>query len=76
MLDLRFLLFDFLLVGHPFPTVQLDVALSLPLVLSSGPLWPILFLPVHDEGELRSHQLVCGVGQAHIPTMVLLMVGA
>jgi hypothetical protein len=23
-----------------------------------GPLWPVLFLPVCDEGELRSHKLV------------------
>jgi hypothetical protein len=30
---------------------------------------------VHDEGKFRSHQLVVGVGLAHLPTLVLLMVG-
>jgi hypothetical protein len=34
-----------------------------------------MFLLVRDEGELRSHKLVVGVGLAHLPTLVLLMEG-
>jgi hypothetical protein len=60
----------------PSPAPQLDVVLRLLLVLSSRPRWLVIFLPRHDEGELRSHQLVDGVGLAHLPTLVLLTVGA
>jgi hypothetical protein len=52
--------------GHPSPVAQLSIALSLPLVLASGPLWLVLFLPTCDEGEL---------GQAHLPTLFLAMSG-
>jgi hypothetical protein len=62
--------------GHPSPAAQLGIDISFPLVLSSGPPWPILSLLALNEGELRSHQLFCRVGQAHLPTLVLLMVGA
>jgi hypothetical protein len=56
--------------------VQPNVALPFLLGLVSGPLWPSLSHIFLDKGELRSHQLVYGVGKAHIPTLVLLMVGA
>jgi hypothetical protein len=62
--------------GHPSPTSQLDVSLPLPVALASGPPWLVLSLLTLDEGEIRSHHLFCGVGQAHLPTLVLLMVGA
>jgi hypothetical protein len=45
-------------------------------MLASGPLWPVHFLPALDEGEIQSRQLFCGVGQAHLPTLVILVVGA
>jgi hypothetical protein len=61
--------------GHHSPVAQLDVALLLPLVLASGPLWQVLFLLMHDEGDLRSHHLFCIFGWAHLSTLVLLMVG-
>jgi hypothetical protein len=60
----------------PSPTPQLDVVLQLLLTLSSRPRWLVLFLHVHEEGELQSHQLVCKVGLDHLPTLVLSMVGA
>jgi hypothetical protein len=44
--------------------------------VSSGPLWPALFLPRHDEDELRSHLILCVVGQDDLPTLFLPMVGA
>jgi hypothetical protein len=47
---------------QPSPAMQSRVALLLPLVLALGPLWLVLFLLVHDKGELRSHQLFCGFG--------------
>jgi hypothetical protein len=63
--------------GHPSPFVQPDVSLPFPLGLVSGPLWPGLSQLVLDEGELRSHHLVCmELGKAHLPTLVLLMAGA
>jgi hypothetical protein len=60
----------------PSPVLQICVFLRLHLVLASRPGWRFLFFLVHDEGELRLHQLVNGVGLAHLPTMVLIMVGA
>jgi hypothetical protein len=65
-----------LLEGCPSPVVQSCIALRLPHVLSLRSLWPVSFLPTCNEGKLQSHQLFCGVGQAHLPTLVLLMVGA
>jgi hypothetical protein len=60
----------------PSPTLQLDIVLLLLLALASRLGWLVLFLLVRDEGELRSHQLVVGVGLAHLPTLVLPMAGA
>jgi hypothetical protein len=60
----------------PSPILQLDVVLRVLLALASRPGCLVLFLPVHDEGELRSHQRVDGVGLAHLPTLVLPMAGA
>jgi hypothetical protein len=57
------------------PFVQPNISLPFILVLSTGPLWSVISLLVLDEGGLRSHQLVYGVGQAHLPTLVLLMEG-
>jgi hypothetical protein len=62
--------------GKPSPTLQLSVVLLLLLSLSSRPGWLVLFLLMHNEGELRSHQLVVRVGLAHFPTLVLPMEGA
>jgi hypothetical protein len=55
--------------------VQPDVSLPFLLRLVSGPMWPGLPHLILNEGEIQSHQLVCGVGQAHLPTLVLLMEG-
>ena len=63
-------------VEKPFPALQLNIFLRLLLSLALKPRWLVLFLPVHDEGELRSHQLVGGVGMAHLPTLVFPMEGA
>jgi hypothetical protein len=41
-----------LLGGKPSPTAQPYAALLPPRVLSSGPLWHVLFLPVHDDDRL------------------------
>jgi hypothetical protein len=60
---------------QPSPTQQLDVVLRLLLALDSRQGWLVLFLPMHDEGELRSHQLVSGVGLAHLPNLVLSTAG-
>ena len=61
---------------QPSPSLQLGVVILLLLSLISRPRWLVLFLLVRDEGELRSSQLVVGVGLAHIPTLVLSMTGA
>jgi hypothetical protein len=55
--------------------VQSGVALPFLPRLVSGMLWPGLSDLVLDEGELWLHQQVCGVGKAHLPTLVLLMEG-
>jgi hypothetical protein len=61
---------------QPSPALKVNVVLRVLLALASGPGWLVLFLPMHDEGELWSHQLVDGVGMAHLPTLILLMAGA
>jgi hypothetical protein len=52
---------------------QPDVALGLPPLLASRPMWPILFLPILVEGEPLSHMLICVVGHDHLPLIYLLM---
>jgi hypothetical protein len=59
----------------PSHAPQLGVVILLLLALASRLGWLVLFLPVHDEGELQSHQLVCGVGLACLLTLVLPMAG-
>jgi hypothetical protein len=59
----------------PSPATQSYVSLSPLLVLVSGPPWPIPFLLGRDEGELQSHRLFYGIGQARLPNLVLIMVG-
>jgi hypothetical protein len=51
-----------LLGGYPSPAVQPYVAILLPLVLTLGPLWPIIFLTMCNKRGIQLHQLVCGVG--------------
>jgi hypothetical protein len=60
----------------PSPGPQLDVVLQVILALASRLGWLVLFLLVLVEGGLRLHLLVSGVGLAHLPTLVLPMVGA
>jgi hypothetical protein len=60
----------------PSLSLQLGVVIQVLLTLASRPGWLVLFLLVCDEGELWSHQLVGGVGLAHLPTLVLPMEGA
>jgi hypothetical protein len=60
---------------QPSPALQLGVFLQLLLALTSRPGWLVFFLPVHDEGDLQSHQLVSEVGLAHLQSLVLLMAG-
>jgi hypothetical protein len=48
--------------GHLFLPTQLVVSLGIPPLLALMPLWPIIFLPGHDEGEPLSHLLFCVVG--------------
>jgi hypothetical protein len=60
--------------GRHFLVGQLDVALWIPIFLASGPLWPIIFLPRHDKGELMSSLLIYVAGGAHLPTLLLLVV--
>jgi hypothetical protein len=62
--------------GKPSPALQLDVVILLLLALALRPGWLVLFILLRDEGELWSHPLVGGVGLAHLPTLVLPMVGA
>jgi hypothetical protein len=54
---------------------KLVLKVILLLGLASGPLWPGISHLLLDEGELQSHQLVYGVGRAHLPTLLLLMAG-
>jgi hypothetical protein len=61
---------------QPSSSLQVSVILRVLLALASRPGWLVLFLLVLDEGELRLHLLVGGVGLAHLPTLVLPMVGA
>ena len=56
---------------QPSPSLQVGIVLQVLLALASGPGWLVKFLLVRDEGELRSHQLVDGVGLAHLLTLVL-----
>ena len=58
------------------PALQLCVVLRVHIAIASRPRWLALFLLEHDKGELQPHQLFCGVGLAHLPTLVLLMAGA
>jgi hypothetical protein len=60
----------------PSPVLQIYIILQLHLALALRPGWLVMFLLERDEGELCPHQLVGGVGLAHLPTLVLLMVGA
>jgi hypothetical protein len=59
----------------PSFALQICVVLQVLLALDSRPGWLVLFLLVHDEDELRSHQLVDVVGLAHLPSLVLPMAG-
>jgi hypothetical protein len=60
----------------PSPALQVGVVLQVLLTLASRPRWFVLFLPMHDEGNLWSHQLVGEVGMTHLPTLVFPMAGA
>jgi hypothetical protein len=60
----------------PSPALHLNIVLLLVLALASRPRWLVLFLLMCDEGELQSHQLIFGVGLAHLLTLVILMAGA
>jgi hypothetical protein len=59
------------------PSLSLQVSFVLRVLLSiaSRPGWLVHFLLMQNEGDLRSHQLVGGVGLAHLPTLVLPIVG-
>jgi hypothetical protein len=62
--------------GHLFPVGEPDVSLGIPLLLASMPLWHALFLPGHDECELRLHILFCVAGKVHLPLQFLQMMVA
>jgi hypothetical protein len=62
--------------GHLFIVGKPGVALWIPHFLASGPLWPILFPPEHDEGELMSSLLICVAGQYQLPNILPLVVVA
>jgi hypothetical protein len=59
--------------GHLFLVTQPVVALWIPLFPTSMPMWPIHFLPRHNEGDPQSHLLFCIAGQAHLPLQFLHM---
>ena len=59
----------------PSLVMQLYDVLRFHLVLASMPRWIVLFHLMLVKGELRLYQLFCGVGLAHLPTLVLPMVG-
>jgi hypothetical protein len=40
----------------PSPALQLDIVLRVLIALASRPGWLVLFLPMHDKGEIRLHQ--------------------
>jgi hypothetical protein len=42
-------------------------------LLVSRPLWPVLSLLVHDEGDPLSHMLICIVGHARLLLLYLMM---
>jgi hypothetical protein len=60
----------------PSSVLQVNVVLRVLLAISSRPRWLVLFLLLLVEVKLRLHLLVNRVGLAHLPTLVLLMVGA
>jgi len=53
--------------------LQLDVVLQVLPILSSNPMWLVLFPLGLGEGEIQWHLLVNRVGMDHLPTLVLPM---
>jgi hypothetical protein len=64
------------LIGEQsFPILQCCNVLQVCLALASRPSWLVLFILLIVEGKLRLYEKVGGVGLAHLPTLVLPMVG-